>query len=77
MLYLYSHNLFAVLNVVCTRSRNRRILNEDELLAAVAAVVPTDRIEFTGMTFRDQVCQFVPRCGTNMVDLFVPCCIGD
>jgi len=59
LLFMYKHVCMHYDMLYVTRSRNRRILNENELLSAVRAVVPADRIDFTGMKFRDQVCACV------------------
>jgi protein O-GlcNAc transferase len=38
-----------------TRATRRRITNEDELIAAISPIVEAERIEFSGMTFKEQV----------------------
>lgn len=40
---------------IISRSNRRRILNEDELISSLSAIVKTEKIEFSGMSYRDQV----------------------
>jgi hypothetical protein len=47
--------LFILLIVGCSRATRRRITNEDELIAAISPIVEAERIEFSGMTFKEQV----------------------
>ena len=35
--------------------RRRRILNEKELVDSLQEIIPTDLLEFSGMTFEEQV----------------------
>ena len=37
------------------RQGRRRLLNEDEMVEVVADLIPADRIDFDGMTFKEQV----------------------
>lgn len=37
------------------RSNRRRILNEEELVAATGTFVKSERVEFSGKTFAEQV----------------------
>jgi protein O-GlcNAc transferase len=40
---------------VISRANRRRLLNEDELVAAISTLAPVDKIEFSRMSFHDQV----------------------
>ena len=44
------------------RAKRRRIINEDELIAAISPMVEAERIEFSGMTFEEQVIFVLEGC---------------
>ncbi|CAH1797584.1 unnamed protein product [Owenia fusiformis] len=49
------YNIETPLVGIISRSNRRRILNEADVVKALSEIVPTVLIEFTGMTYREQV----------------------